>query len=228
MWQSLNVTGHWDGELWNKRKNGEEYIEWLSINVIFNEDGTKRLHVAIFSDITEKKKADELIWRQANYDHLTHLPNRSLFRDRLEQEIKLAHRLRQSAALFFIDLDYFKEVNDSFGHDAGDELLVQVAERISQCVREADTVARMGGDEFTVILSQLNETTDAQKVAENIVQQLSQPFAINDFVVNISASIGIAICPQDGANAEQLLKSADKAMYAAKAAGRGQYVNFAA
>ncbi len=223
MWQALDVTGHWDGELWNKRKNGEEYAEWLSINTIYNPDGSKRLHVAIFSDITDKKKADELIWKQANYDHLTGLPNRSLFRDRLEQEIKLAHRLRQSAALFFIDLDHFKEVNDTLGHDAGDALLVQAAVRISQCVREADTVARMGGDEFTVILSQVNDATHIGKVAENIIQKLSEPFVIDDNSLEISASIGIAICPQDGSNVEQLLKNADKAMYAAKAAGRGRF-----
>lgn len=221
MWNSLNITGHWDGELWNKRKNGEEYLEWLSINVIFNTDGSKRLHVAIFSDITDKKKADELIWKQANFDHLTQLPNRSLFRDRLEQEIKLAHRLRQSVALFFIDLDHFKEVNDTLGHDAGDALLVTAAERISQCVREADTVARMGGDEFTIILSQVNDAKQASKVAENIIEKLSQPFLINGATVTISASIGIAICPKDGNSSEQLLKSADKAMYAAKTAGRG-------
>lgn len=228
MWQTLSITGHWDGELWNKRKNGEEYIEWLSINVIFNTDGTKRFHVAIFSDITEKRKAEELIWNQANYDHLTQLPNRRLFRDRLEQEIKLAHRLRQSAALLFIDLDHFKEVNDRLGHDAGDVLLVSAASRISQCVREADTVARMGGDEFTVILSQVNDATHVSKVAENIIHQLSQPFVINGVTLNISASIGIALCPKDSDSAEMLLKQADKAMYAAKAAGKCQFSYFAA
>lgn len=228
MWQALNITGHWDGELWNKRKNGAEYAEWLSINVILNTDGTKRLHVAIFSDITDKKRADELIWKQANYDHLTQLPNRSLFRDRLEQEVKLAHRLRQSAALFFIDLDHFKDVNDALGHDAGDKLLVAAAERISQCVREADTVARMGGDEFTVILSQVNDVKHVSKVAESIIQKLSQLFVIDGVTLNISASIGIAIFPKDGSNSEQLLRNADKAMYAAKAAGRGRFSQFIA
>jgi len=223
LWQTLNITGHWDGELWNKRKNGEEYAEWLSINAIYNPDGTKRLHVAIFSDITKKKSADELIWRQANFDHLTQLPNRSLFRDRLEQEIKLAHRLCQSAALFFIDLDHFKKVNDTLGHDVGDKLLVQAADRISQCVREADTVARMGGDEFTVILSQVKNASHTGKVAENIIQKLSQPFIIDGNELNIAASIGISICPQDGGNVQQLLKNADKAMYAAKADGRGRF-----
>lgn len=223
MWQSLEASGHWDGELWNKRKNGEEYIERLSINVIFNDDGRKRMHVAIFSDITEKKMAQEIIWKQANYDYLTQLPNRSLFHDRLEQELKLAQRSQKSVVVLFIDLDRFKEVNDTLGHAAGDTLLVQAAARISQCVRESDTVARMSGDEFTVILSQLNHADDASIVAHNIIQQLSQPFLINDIPVSISASVGIASYPEAGSDVVSILKHADKAMYAAKAAGRGQY-----
>jgi diguanylate cyclase (GGDEF)-like protein/PAS domain S-box-containing protein len=223
MWQTLNATGHWNGELWNKRKNGEDYAEHLSINVIFNQDGTKRLHVAIFSDVTEKKQADELIWKQANFDHLTQLPNRRLFRDRLEQKIKIVNRSHQSVGLLFVDLDRFKEVNDAVGHDIGDKLLVQAANRISQCVREADTVARMGGDEFTVILSQINDPVYTSKVAENIIQKLSQVFIIDGNELNISASVGIAIGPRDGDTVEQLLKNADIAMYAAKSAGRGRF-----
>jgi len=179
-------------------------------------------HVAIFSDITEKKEADELIWRHANYDYLTQLPNRRLFRDRLEQEIKITHRTSLPAALFFIDLDRFKEINDTLGHDVGDQLLVQAANRIQQSVREPDTVARMGGDEFTVILSQISNPADTKMVVENILQKLSQPFIINDHELNISASIGVTICPHDGDSAEQLLKNADIAMYAAKNLGRGR------
>ena len=228
MWQNLNATGHWDGELWNKRKNGEEYAEHLSVNVIFNPDGSKRLHVAIFSDVTAKKQADELIWKQANIDHLTHLPNRRLFRDRLEQEIKVARRLLQPVALLFIDLDRFKEVNDTLGHDVGDKLLVQAADRISQCVRETDTVARMGGDEFTVILPQINDLIFTEKVAKSIIQKLSAPFTVDDVELNISASIGIATCPKDGDDAEHLLKHADIAMYDAKTAGRGRFSHYGA
>lgn len=223
MWQTLNMTGHWNGELWNKRKNGEEYAEHLSINVIYNEDGSKRLHVAIFSDVTEKKQADELIWRQANYDHLTALPNRQLFRDRLEQEIKVTHRSGRPLALLFIDLDRFKEINDTLGHDAGDKLLIQAADRINQCVRVTDTVARMGGDEFTVILPQVDDPIYSGIVADNMIQLLSRPYTIEGVEMFISASIGIASYPKDGVNAEQLLKNADIAMYDAKAAGRGQY-----
>lgn len=223
MWASLEASGHWSGELRNKRKNGEEFVEWLSINVIFNEDGKKRMHVAIFSDITEKKMAQEIIWKQANYDFLTQLPNRNLFHDRLEQELKLAQRIQKSVVVLFIDLDRFKEVNDTLGHAAGDALLVEAAKRISQCVRESDTVARMSGDEFTVILSQLSDAEYANAVAHNIIQQLSQPFLIHDIPVNISASVGVASYPDAGTDANSILKYADKAMYAAKAAGRGQY-----
>jgi diguanylate cyclase (GGDEF)-like protein/PAS domain S-box-containing protein len=228
MWQVINDTGHWNGELWNKRKSGDEYAEYLSINVIFNQDGTKRLHVAIFSDITEKKQADELIWKQANYDYLTQLPNIRLFRDRLEQGLKVAHRTHQSLSLLFIDLDDFKKINDTFGHDVGDKVLVQSAIRITQCLREADTVARKGGDEFTVILSQIGEPSYAGKVAENIIQKLSQPFFIEGNELNISASIGIATYLKDGDTAEQLLKYADIAMYVAKDAGRGRFSYYTA
>ncbi len=221
--KKLNTTGHWNGELWNKRKSGEEFAEHLSINVIYNEDGTKRLHVAIFSDITEKMQSDELIWNQANYDHLTQLPNRRLLQDRLKQKIKLAHRLDQSVAVLFIDLDHFKEVNDTLGHNVGDQLLVQVANRVSQCVREADTVARLGGDEFIVVLSQINDAIHIDKVAKNVIEKLSQSFVIDGVELNVSASVGIAVSPKDGDNVEDLIKNADIAMYAAKNAGRGRF-----
>lgn len=222
MWESLNASGQWNGELWNKRKNGEEYAEHLSISIVFNQDGSKRLHVAIFSDITEKKQADELIWNQANFDHLTQLPNRRLFRDRLDQEMKITNRTGLPAALFFIDLDRFKEINDTLGHDIGDQLLIQAASRIHQCVREPDTVTRMGGDEFTVILSQISSPADTIVVSDNILQKLAQPFIVNGHELNISASIGVTIYPTDGDSAEQLLKYADIAIYAAKSAGRGR------
>ena len=224
MWSSLNTMGHWSGEVWNLRKNGDLYAEWLSINIIFNDDGSKRMHVAIFSDITEKKQADELIWKQANYDHLTGLPNRRLFRDRLEQSLKMSHRTSEPMALLFIDLDHFKEVNDAMGHDVGDQLLIEAAKRISQCVRDVDTVARMGGDEFTVILSQILGAQYAGKIANQIILGLSQPYVINDTVLNVSASVGISLYPTDGTTSEQVLKSADKAMYAAKNGGRGRYI----
>jgi diguanylate cyclase (GGDEF)-like protein/PAS domain S-box-containing protein len=227
MWRELEAVGHWHGEIWNRRKNGDNFAEWLSINIIYNENGSKRLHVAIFSDITEKKHADELIWKQANYDHLTLLPNRRLFRDRLEQSIRAAHRNGDLLGLLFLDLDRFKEINDEHGHDIGDKLLIEAAVRISSCVREMDTVSRMGGDEFTVILSQITDRNYAGKVASAIIHKLDEPFAIEGMLLRVSASIGIAIFPADGAVAEQLIKNSDKAMYAAKSDGRGKFSYFA-
>ena len=148
MWKKLNKDGQWMGEVYNRRKNGEVYIEWLSIKVIYNEDETVKMYVATFSDITEKKQADEIIWKQANYDLLTNLPNRHFFNDCLKREIKIANRTKKLLAILFIDLDYFKEVNDTHGHEIGDILLVEVARRIGETIRATDTVARLGGDEL--------------------------------------------------------------------------------
>ncbi|MFA6190981.1 MAG: diguanylate cyclase [Sulfurimonas sp.] len=223
MWSDLNTLGSWDGELWNKRKNGEEYAEWLSIKVVLNEDGSKRMYLAIFSDITERKQADEIIWKQANYDLLTKLPNRRLYSDRMEHEMKIAHRNGGSLALLFIDLDHFKQVNDTLGHDVGDLLLVRASERISKSVRESDTVARMGGDEFTAILPQIESIENAYKIAETMIKKLAQPFDLNGHIVTISASIGLAIYPNDAQNSKELLQKADKAMYEAKRHGRNRF-----
>lgn len=222
MWKDLNKNGQWDGELSNKRKNGEIYIEWLSIRAIYNHDNTVKMYVATFSDITEKKRADEIIWKQANYDLLTNLPNRRLFDDRLKHEIKIAHRSKKLLALLFIDLDYFKEVNDNHGHEIGDMLLLSVAVRITETLRATDTVARIGGDEFAAVLPQMENESDISKVAELIIKKLSTPFELNGITVNISASIGISIYPKDGLNAKDLLHHADKAMYKAKKEGRAR------
>ena len=222
MWKDLNTNGQWDGELSNRRKNGEIYIEWLSIRAIYNHDNTVKMYVATFSDITEKKRADEIIWKQANYDVLTNLPNRRLFDDRLKHEIKIANRSKKLLALLFIDLDYFKDVNDNYGHEIGDMLLISVASRITETLRATDTVARIGGDEFAAILPQIENESDISKVANLIIEKLSMPFNLNGIDVNISASIGIAIYPKDGTAAKELLKYADKAMYKAKKDGKAR------
>lgn len=222
MWGDLKTIGHWSGELWNKRKNGELYAEWLSVNALFNEDGSTRMHLAIFSDVTEKKQADEIIWKHANFDLLTQLPNRRMFRERLGHELKMAHRTGSSLALLFIDLDLFKQVNDTLGHEMGDLLLIKAAERMTASVRESDTVARMGGDEFTAILPQIDSPEDASRAAKEIVERLSQPFDLNGSIINISGSVGIAVYPADAEDVDELLKQADKAMYAAKTRGRGR------
>ncbi len=223
MWHDLDTTGKWSGELWNRCKNGELYAEWLSIKVLFNEDGSKRMHVAIFSDITEKKQAEGILWKHANYDFLTQLPNRRLFLNRLEHEIKMTNRTGRSLALLFIDLDKFKLINDTKGHEIGDLLLVSIAERLVDVMRESDTVARMGGDEFNAILPQIDSLADVERVANSIVESMSKPFVLNGLSVEISASVGVAIYPTDAEDASELLKQADNAMYAAKAKGRNCY-----
>ncbi|MBS4098999.1 MAG: EAL domain-containing protein [Sulfuricella sp.] len=226
MWQALVDTDQWQGEIWNRRKNGEEYAEWLTINTLRDEHGEIYRRIAMFSDITEKKRTAELVWRQANYDTLTGLPNRNLFHDRLQQEIRKTQRAGQTLALLFIDLDRFKEVNDTLGHDAGDFLLKEAAGRIIACVRESDTVARLGGDEFTIVLPDLANISRVEQIAQTVVEMLALPFDVHGKSVYISASIGIALCPTDAEDVENLLKSADQAMYAAKEHGRNGFSYF--
>ncbi len=222
MWNSLYKTGEWRGEIWNHRNNGEDFVAWLTINTIYDRQGKPYRRVSLFSDITERKKADALIWKQANYDTLTELPNRRLFSDRLEQSIKIAKREKHHLALLFIDLDRFKEVNDTLGHHIGDELLLETAQRINACVRESDTVARLGGDEFTVILNELHDVSHIEKVSQKIIDALSTPFLLGNEQVFISCSIGITVYPDDAQLPQELLKNADQAMFAAKEAGRSR------
>jgi len=228
MWHSLTLTGHWQGEIWNQRKNGEIYHEWLVINSIYGSNGAVERRVAMFSEITEQKKAEQTIWRQANYDPLTDLANRRMFQDRLDQEIKKAQRGGSCLGVILLDLDHFKEVNDTLGHGMGDILLQEAANRLLGCVRQADTVARLGGDEFTIILSALDSEFSADRVAQAILQKLSEPFSLGDERVYISVSIGITFYPQDATESEQLIKNADQAMYSAKQLGRNRYNYFTA
>lgn len=220
MWRTLMETGHWEGEWWNRRKDGVEYAEQVNMNVLRNPDGSVYRFVKIALDITDKKRLDDQVWHLANYDAITNLPNRRLFLDRLGQEIKKSHRSGESLALFFVDLDRFKEVNDEFGHDVGDLLLVEAARRISRCIRNTDIVARQGGDEFIVLLTSLTETSQVETVAKNITELLAQPFHLAEIEASITASIGIAFYPHDAANEKTLIKKADQAMYVAKSKGR--------
>ena len=181
---------------------------------------------AFIRDITRKKESDDLIWKQANFDTLTGLPNRHMFHDRLEQDLKKAHRAELKIALLFIDLDKFKEVNDTLGHSMGDILLVEAARRIGDCVRETDTVARLGGDEFTVILAELEDSGNVERIAESILQKLAEPFRLGDEVAYVSASVGITLYPVDATDVEDLLKNADQAMYTAKNKGRNRFSYF--
>jgi len=226
MWHQLETEGYWQGEIWNKRKNGDSNAQWMTINVIYNNDKSVQRYIALFSDITEKKITEEMIWKQANFDVLTELPNRNMFHDRLEQEAIKCKRANLSLALLLIDLDQFKEVNDTLGHDIGDLLLQEAGARISNCVRSSDTVARLGGDEFIVILSHLESKTHVEDVAQKIIKLLAESYYIGDHVVHISGSIGITLFPNDTNDIDALIKNADQAMYAAKKLGRNRFSYF--
>ncbi len=226
MWETLQRLGRWQGEIWNRRKNGEVYPEWLSIVAIKNEQGEVVQYMAIFSDITRRKQDEKKIWHQANFDALTGLPNRTLFLDRLGQAMHQAHRDKRPLALMFIDLDRFKYVNDTHGHAAGDLLLREAARRIHASVTESDTVARLGGDEFAVVLGNFGTLHDVEMIAEQILRTLVQPFDIEAHEAFVSGSIGITLYPDDASEIEQLLRNADSAMYRAKEAGRNTFRYF--
>lgn len=215
-------TGHWNGELWQQSKDGDEFLASMVVNAVHDEQGNPFRYVALLSDITQKKASEELIWRQANFDTLTGLPNRNMLYEHLRQEMKKTDRSQLPMALVFVDLDYFKEINDTLGHDKGDVLLKQVANRLLSCVRTSDIVARLGGDEFTVILSELRKPADVERTAQEILKKMSTPFQLGEDIAHISSSIGIALYPHDGTDSDSLMKSADKAMYGAKQKGRNR------
>lgn len=224
MWESIARDGKWQGEIWNIRKNGDIYPQWLNISCVKDDRGQPVNYVGVFSDISERKSAEERILHQVYYDQLTDLPNRALFADRVSQVMGMAKRHPgYHFALMFLDLDRFKLINDSMGHDAGDQLLQQAAHRLRGSVRESDTVARMGGDEFTVVLSEIANPQHAANVAQKILDAFRPPFHLNGEEVFVSVSIGISVYPEDGASIEILLKNADMAMYRAKGAGGSWY-----
>ncbi|MYM22899.1 EAL domain-containing protein [Duganella sp. FT135W] len=231
MFECVTNTGYWKGELWQRNRDGEEYLVSMLVNTVYDEQGNPFRYVALLSDITKKKASEELIWRQANFDALTGLPNRRMFHEHLRQEMKKTDRSHLPMALVFVDLDYFKEINDTLGHDKGDLLLKEVATRLSSSVRSTDTVARLGGDEFTVILSELRNAGDVVRTAQEILKKMSTPFQLGDAVdkqvAHISSSIGITLYPEDGKDAETLIKNADQAMYVAKQQGRNRFNYFA-
>ena len=226
MRHALDTNGYWHGEVWDRRRDGEEYAKWLTINTLLDEDRSVQGYIALFSDMTEKKQSEELIWKQTNFDALTGLPNRRMFRDRLEQEIKKEQRSGLSLALLLIDLDNFKEINDTLGHLVGDDLLVEAGRRISASTRKSDTVARLGGDEFSIVLTQLADNRHVEVIAQSIIAKLAEPFLLGNDIVHVSASIGITLYPADATDVEQLLKNADQAMYAAKNQGRNCFSYF--
>ncbi|MFV7769466.1 EAL domain-containing protein [Shewanella marisflavi] len=224
--RAIRDNGYWQGELWIKSKSGDEYMVWLTINTIFDQYGEVYRRVALFSDITEKKEAEQIIWKQANYDPLTGLPNRRMLLEYLSTEILRIDRNKSHFALMFLDLDFFKEVNDTLGHDMGDLLLQETAKRLKGCIRESDVVARLGGDEFTVVLTGIDAPSGVERVAQSILERIAEPYSLGDETAYISASIGITIYPDDATSIEGLLKHADQAMYAAKEQGRNRFHYF--
>ncbi len=225
MWKDLLAHGWWQGELWNRHKNGSIYLEWLTINSVRDEKGELTNYIAIFSDITLIKASQERLEYMVAHDELTSLPNRNELKGRMAQAYARAKRRGGTFALMFIDLDNFKNVNDNLGHDAGDMLLQQAAERLGLCVRGEDTVARIGGDEFNVLLEDVTETQIAN-TAQRILDHISKPYLIKDQQVFVSASIGIAAYPKDAEDLETLTKNADSAMYQAKDKGKDSYQFF--
>jgi len=225
MWETLLRTGAWQGEVWDKRKNGEIYPKWLSISAVKGDDGAVSHYVGSHIDITERKESEEKIQHLAFFDPLTQLPNRRLLMDRLKQVLASGARSSQKVALLFIDLDNFKNLNDTLGHDTGDSLLQQVAQRLESCIREGDTVARLGGDEFVVILTDLGEqaidaAAKTETVGEKILDELSQPYLLGAYTYRCTASLGATLFADHRQGAEELMKQADIAMYQAKKAGR--------
>ena len=224
MWQILRKEGGcWQGEIWNRRHNGEIYPEWLNISCLRDEVGNITHYAAVFSDLTLQKIDEENIRFLAYHDALTRLPNRFLFQERVERALTHITRTYQKAAVLFLDLDNFKRINDTLGHDAGDELLIQAGKRMQACLRSEDTVARLGGDEYGILLPEISGPDDAGAVAVKVLLALKQPFFLQHKEFNISTSIGVAIAPVDGIDKENLLKHADQAMYRAKDLGRANY-----
>jgi diguanylate cyclase (GGDEF)-like protein/PAS domain S-box-containing protein len=225
MWQAILADGFWQGEIWNRRKSGEIYPEWLNVTAVRSEQGDITHYVGTLTDITARKAAEKQIEHLAYYDLLTQLPNRRLLRDRLQQALAGSIRSQRTGALLFIDLDNFKIINDTCGHDVGDQLLVEVARRLGGCVRVGDTVARPGGDEFVIMLDDLSDNpqeaaTLAKDIGGKILSALNQPYALAGRVHHSTPSIGIALFANSGDTVDELLKKADIAMYQAKSAGR--------
>lgn len=217
---SVNATGKWSGEISIRRKDGSEFPAYLTVDTYLAHEYGEPRRVALIHDMTEKRQAEEVIRHQANFDALTDLPNRRLFFNRLEQEIGRSNDAHHAVALLFIDLDRIKEVNDTLGHDQGDLLLLEAVRRIADSVRASDTVARLAGDEFTVILPAVGDAGVAERVAQAILERIAAPYRLAGELVVVSASIGVAMYPQDADNAEALLVCADQAMFAAKKEGR--------
>ncbi len=224
LWESLQSSGYWQGELWNRRKNGETYAEWLTISVILDANDKVKNYIAVFADITSSKIAHDEFEFLAHHDPLTKLPNRLLFNARLTHSLSRIKRTGDNVAVLMIDLDGFKLINDEFGHQAGDHVLEVVAERLTANTRSEDTVARLGGDEFVVVLEDIMEITGATDIARKLIQEISQPILLDKNIMTVTASVGIALSSMNGDNSKTLINSADNALYQAKSAGKNKFI----
>jgi diguanylate cyclase (GGDEF)-like protein/PAS domain S-box-containing protein len=223
MWHALNQTGRWQGEIWNRHKDGSLIAEWLGISAVYDQEGKIKHYIGVFTDITTRKQYEEYIKYLGAHDTLTNLPNRSLFFNRVHHALSVAKRKKRRNAILFIDLDGFKSVNDAHGHTMGDLLLRSVSERMMNSLRESDTIARLGGDEFSLLIEDIVDKKDAAIVVEKLFQTLSEPFEVAGSDIQITASVGISLFPDDGETSAELLKKADIAMYHAKKEGVNSY-----
>ncbi len=227
LWTELVETGFWRGEIWNQRKNGEMYLEWLTVSAVRDDHGTTTHYVGVFSDITKVRESQDKLDHMAHHDPLTAPPNRLLFHDRVAHALQRAARDHQQLAILFIDLDRFKNVNDTLGHHVGDELLKQVASALEDRLRDGDTLARLGGDEFIVLLENVEGEFGAGHVAEKLMAMFEQPFMVSDYELFVTGSVGISLYPNDATDLNMLIRNADVAMYQAKARGRNGYQFYA-
>ena len=223
MWHIINDHGYWQGEIWNRTKNGVLYAESLNISALTNDNGDVINYVGMFTDVTQSKKQQEELTLMAHYDRLTGLPNRSLFVDRFHQAIAHSKRAKTQLAVCFLDLDKFKPINDNYGHEVGDQILIEVAKRINLCIREEDTVSRQGGDEFALLLNDIKSNIQCEQTLQRLHQSLAVPYLINNVKHSISASSGFTLYPSDMGDIDTLLRHADQAMYQSKQLGRNQF-----
>jgi len=224
LWQSLRQQGTWRGEIWNRRKSGETYPEQLSISAIHDRHGTVQRYVAVFSDISHVKAYEAELHQVANHDALTGIPNRRLLADRLTQAVARAQRSHRLLAVCYVDLDGFKTVNDLYGHDAGDHLLIAITRSLQEALRAGDTLARVGGDELVVIFNELANRAECLQILDRVLQIVARPVPFGELTLAVSASIGATFRTKNNEDADTLLRQADEAMYRAKQAGKSRYV----
>lgn len=223
MWAMIRKEGMWSGEIWNKRKDGELYPEWLTILAVTDDKGLVEQYVGVFTDITNQKTAEEELKKMAHSDPLTGIANRYSYNVRMKSLLETSKKYGQKMAVLFLDLDRFKQVNDTFGHEAGDQLLIQVSDRIKSLLHNKDITARFGGDEFLVTLTNIHHPREAFRLADRVIQSFSAPFMVAGHEIYMSTSIGISFFPEDGLDAHTLLQKADKAMYESKQNGRNRF-----